>query len=289
MARNLRATWLEEIATARAAQGKTEIAQESRNLISREKQRQDAQTIKNCMNATIQKGLSTIEVQDLNGEWREVTEREPMETELLRELEVQFNQAANTPFQTEPLLSDLGPLGISDTSQQILKGTYMPGNKVDEWAKWIIPFLKQVIPTKQATDLTPIQYRQGWKCIKEKTSADPSGMTIRHMKVHGTSEYLTEIDCIMANLPYLYGFLPARWKRALDIMLEKKPGVQQLATLRAILLYKADFNQNNKHLRREMLYRAEDSNAVAIEQYGSRKNMSASDQSLNKALTFDIW
>jgi hypothetical protein len=52
IAPNLRATWLEEIATARAAQGKTEIAQELRNLITREKQQQDARSIKNCMNAT---------------------------------------------------------------------------------------------------------------------------------------------------------------------------------------------------------------------------------------------
>jgi hypothetical protein len=37
-----------------------------------------------------------------------------------------------------------------------------------------------------------------------------------------------------------------------------------------------------------MLYRAEEGSAVAIEQYGSKKHMSAIDQSLNKALTFDI-
>jgi hypothetical protein len=60
-------------------------------------------------------------------------------------------------------------------------------------------------------------------------------------------------------------------------------------SLRAILLYEADFNQNNKRLGREMLYRAEQYKAVATEQYGSRKILSAVDQSLNKALTFDIW
>jgi hypothetical protein len=147
-----------------------------------------------------------------------------METELLQELEIRFNQAANTPFQTEPLLSELGPLGISDISHRILKGTYEPGNVVDKWAKRLIPFLSQVIPTEKANDLTPTQYRQGWKRVKEKTSAGPSGLTIPHMKAHGTSEYLTAIDCIMANLPYRYGFSPTRWKRALDVMLEKKPG-----------------------------------------------------------------
>jgi hypothetical protein len=72
-------------------------------------------------------------------------------------------------------------------------------------------------------------------------------------------------------------------------MIEKKPGVRLLSSLRAILLYEADFNQNNKRFGREALFRAEEANAVAIEQYGSRKHMSASDQSLNKALTFDIW
>jgi hypothetical protein len=72
-------------------------------------------------------------------------------------------------------------------------------------------------------------------------------------------------------------------------MLEKKPGIWQINTLRAILLYEADFNHNNKRLGRYMLRRAETHNAVAIEQYGSRKNLSAVDQSLNKALTFDLW
>jgi hypothetical protein len=125
--------------------------------------------------------------------------------------------------------------------------------------------------------------------VKEKTAAGPSGITIPHMKAHGVSPFWTEVDCIMANLPYRYGFSPKRWQRALDVMLEKKPGVKQLSTLRAILLFEADFNQNNKRLGREMLFRAEKANVVAIEQYGSRNNMSATDQSLNKALTFDLW
>ena len=37
--------------------------------------------------------------------------------------------------------------------------------------------------------------------------------------------------------------------------------------LRAILLYEADFNQNNKKLVREMMYSAEDLRAIAKEQY----------------------
>jgi hypothetical protein len=174
-------------------------------------------------------------------------------------------------------------------AQAILHGTYNPPAPIDHWAAKLIGHLQQVLPTAPIVDLSPAQYAAGWKRVKEKTSAGRSGITIPHMKAHSSSDYLNAIDTIMANIPYRYGFSPLRWQQGLDVMLEKKAGIRQLSTLRAILLYEADFNQNNKRLGREMLFRAETGGAVAIEQFGSRKHMSAIDQSLNKALTFDIW
>jgi hypothetical protein len=216
---------LEEVAVARTAQGHTALAQELQNLIRREQQRKDARLIKSCMSGSTRKGLSVIEIFDEDGGWTEITTKDCMEKELLKELEARFNQAAHTPFQSDPLLSDLGPLGVSDKAKCILQGKFLRDD-VDEWAGHLIPFLSQVIPTEFATDLTPAQYKDGWKRVKEKTSAGPSGLTIPHMKAHGISAYLTEIDCIMANLPYRYGFSPRRWRKALDVMLEKKPGVR---------------------------------------------------------------
>ena len=71
-------------------------------------------------------------------------------------------------------------------------------------------------------------------------------------------------------------------------MLVKKKGDYRVSKLRAILLYEADFNQNNKRLGREMMYYAEDLKNIAPEQYGSRKNHTAIDHGLNKQLTFDL-
>jgi hypothetical protein len=171
-----------------------------------------------------------------------------------------------------------------------LNGEFSIPLNTDKWAARLIPFLEQVIATTDPINLTPEQYAASWKKMKEKTSAGPSGLTNPHMKAHGTSCFLTEVDTILANLPFQFGFSLKRWRKGLDVMLEKKPGVRQLNTLRAILLYEADFNQNNKRLGRDMLvYHFEAEGAVAVEQFGSRKHMSATDQSLNKALTFDIW
>jgi hypothetical protein len=288
-ASSLRATWIEGLAAARLADGKGCIAQELKNLLTRERQRNEARFIKHVLKPNGRTGLHSIEIVNDSGEVVEITDQEGIEEALLAELKKRFNQAATTPFLDKSLLSDVGPLGVSPASQEILAGKYVPSNSVDEWASKLLPFLKRIVPTIPTRDLLPHEYASSWKKVKERTSSGPSGLTIPHMKAHGQSNLLTRVDSIMANLPFRHGFSPTRWRKGLDVMIEKKPGARRLDSLRAILLYEADFNQNNKRLGREMLYQAEIHDAVAVEQYGSRKNMSASDQSLNKALTFDIW
>lgn len=288
-AASIRASWIEDLAQARVTDGKISVAQELRSLLTRERQRSEARFINYILKPNNRKGLNSITTFNTKNELVELTNQTEIETALLQELKQCFNQAATTPFLQIPLIHDVGPLGTTDASRSILDGNYHPAVDVDEWAARLIPFLTQVVPTTQLRDITIQEHIAGWKKVNERTSAGPSGITIPHMKAHGKSEYLATIDTIMANLPYRHGFSPSRWRKGLDVMIEKKPGVRQLDKLRAILLYEADFNQNNKRLGREMLRVAEEADAVAIEQYGSRKNMSASDQSLNKALTFDLW
>jgi ankyrin repeat protein len=71
----------------------------------------------------------------------------------------------------------------------------------------------------------------------------------------------------------------------MNVMLEKKQGNFRMDKLHAILLYECDFNHNNKQLRRDVKYYAEDLELIAKEQYGSRKHHTANDQGLNKELT----
>ena len=60
-----------------------------------------------------------------------------------------------------------------------------------------------------------------------------------------------------------------------------------MQSLCSVELTDADFNFNNKVLRRAIQH-AEEINDIAQEQYGSRKGKSAIDQALNKRLTYDI-
>ena len=92
----------------------------------------------------------------------------------------------------------------------------------------------------------------------------------------------------MTSIPYETGISPERWQHGTNVMLEKQAMNFWVDKLRAILLYEADFNQNNKKFGREMMYTAEDLQAIAPEQFGSRAGLTAIDHSLNKRLTYDI-
>ena len=93
--------------------------------------------------------------------------------------------------------------------------------------------------------------------VREFTSAGPSGIRFSHFKASLTCDYIADFEAAMTNIPYATGLAPTRWKSGINVMIEKKKGDFRVNKLRTILLFEADFNQNNKLLGRDMMYNAE--------------------------------
>jgi hypothetical protein len=288
-----RSTWLEDLADARALAGNHSSEQELKLLLHREKQRKEARILKFVLKPNTSSGLTMIQLPSPFGPI-EITHKEEMEHHLQVELAARFHQAAHTPFSSPPLLNLLGPLAVSPVAVEILNGTFVCPTSLDYWTTMLIPYLK-FVPDYQAIrrdfvrHLTPSDHRKGWQKMKEQTSPGYSTLSFAQFKAASLSDQLCAIDTILADIPYANGISPSRWKKGVDVMLQKKEGVFLVDKLRAILLYESDFNQNNKRFGREIMHLAEKYNALAVEQFGSRKSKSAIDQSLNKALTFDLW
>jgi hypothetical protein len=288
-----RVTWLEELAEARAQSGNSSSEKELKVLLHRERQRKEARIIKFVIKPNKSFGLTQIQVSSASG-LVTINQKEEIEGCLQAELAARFHQASNTPFASPPLLQLIGPVGVSSASLEILNGTFVCPPEVDEWTRKLLPYLAytpsyQEIRREFSLTLSPIDHFHGWKKMKEQTSPGFSTLSFAQFKAASLSDYLCELDSIMANIPYASGISPLRWKQGVDVMLQKKEGVFQVDKLRAILLYEADFNQNNKRFGRELMHLAEKYDALAVEQFGSRKSKSAIDQSLNKLLTFDLW
>jgi len=92
----------------------------------------------------------------------------------------------------------------------------------------------------------------------------------------------------MADLPMKMGYLPNRWRDSLNVMLEKTPGNFNVEKLQIILLFKADFNANNKWLVWVVMINMETLDLLADKQYGSCQYKVAVLQCLNKGLFYNL-
>ena len=124
--------------------------------------------------------------------------------------------------------------------------------------------------------------------MKEKTSAGISGLHFGHLKTCASDPLLTDVETLIANIPYTTGYTPKPWKTGVSVMIHKKSHEYLVTKLRTITLLEADFNFNNKVLGKETIAHAEVNNLIAKEQYGSRKQKSAIDHAFHKAVTYDI-
>jgi len=92
----------------------------------------------------------------------------------------------------------------------------------------------------------------------------------------------------MANIPLFTSFTYDRWKKGLNVMIEKLTGDFNVEKLQIILLFEVDFNANNKWIGRAVMYQAKWENLLADEQFGSCKFKLAIHQCLNKQLFYNF-
>jgi hypothetical protein len=150
-----------------------------------------------------------------------------------------------------------------------------------------------VIDTMISTD----DWTCGWKKMRESTASAPGGhyghyktaAVVANLPDHHPDYWpaLAEIYAIMASMPLKHGFVPTRWQKCIDAILEKIPGQPRIEKLRIIMLYEADFNFVLKLIwGRRLARHAEVYNCIGKENKGSRSGRQTSDALLEKLLVY---
>ena len=290
-AQRLRTTFLQGKATAMAEENNTEVEKILKQLLDHELQRTAARRIKATLGKLTNGSVTKVDVEQDDGRVIEETTKEGIERACMEENEKKYRQTQATPCMQEPLLSELGYLGITASCDQILEGTYQPPPGINQYTRELLQHMQRLpiqYPSKKATITTPM-FKEGWKKIKENTSAASiSGVTFGHMKACAQDDFLAEFEAAMANLPYATGFSPEQWQKGITLMIRKKANVDLVTKLRTIVLTEADFNYCNKVLGKMTLEHAERNKLLPKEQYGSRKGHNSIDHAVHKRLVYDI-
>jgi len=227
------------------------------------------------------------------GPWRSVTDPEEIAQYICVINTRQYNQAQHTPFGSGYLANIIGLNIEKPAAEQILNGNFSvdPSVKLLPETHRIIEYLNS--PTKYNTPfpstITVQEFQETYRMVKEKTSSSASGRHVGHYKAAAQNDALSQIHSMMMGLPYKIGFSPTRWRKIVDVMLEKDPGNPKLHRLRIIALIESDYNQSQRILiARRLTHRLEDNHLVPEMQYGSRPGKLCITPALNKQLTHDI-
>jgi hypothetical protein len=163
----------------------------------------------------------------------------------------QFSHAGATPLGYTELGIELGHTGDTPMAEAILDGTFVHESLTDEALAailqqlWKHPNVQEIIQPI----ITEAYFKSAFKCVPEKTASSFSGCGVYHYKAcaEGSEDGLTDIQsaihAAMVTVPLATGFCPEWWKKAIDVMLEKIPGVVRYNKLWIIQLLEADLNQ----------------------------------------------
>ena len=278
--KQLRTTFIEALATSRAEKHGHDAANILRQMFTWEKQRHSARAIKNTLEQFHSGGVTKVAVKQPDDTTHEYTTKEAIEQACIDENQKKFSQTNDTPCMTRPLVSDIGYMGISDSCEKILANTYTCPPNSHPFAQEFFDQFKRAVPIHANLEpyISSKNYKRGWRKMKEQTTSGISGMHFGHMKSCAQDKFLCEVESAISNIPYSTGYTPHSWKRGVNVMIHKKNNSDLVTNLRTIVLTEADFNFNNKYLGKTTLYQAEKFNAIAKEQYGSRKGKSATRQ-----------
>ena len=179
--------------------------------------------------------------------WEKIVDRTAIEHQILQYNRESFRAAAVSPCGHGIIHDELTFTSISPAALDLLKGHIPPDWQADEphlrafLSSFTIPDSVQDAPTI-STVLHSDDISRGFRLWKETTTTSPSGRHLGHYKALITDEKLLQSLTKFLQITLNLGISLSRWHHAVNVMLEKDPGVPNVNRLRIIHLFEADYN-----------------------------------------------
>ena len=283
-----RQTFMAELAQRRADEGNSKAEKQLKSLMQREISRQSWRRIRHISGKANNNSITMVEVDNDDGTVSTLTNFIDINNELQRSAAARLIQSSDTPFMTPPLSRHFSTFTDNHHVHQLLAGTYIPPDNTDPYAKIFLKYLQQPSNTPEiSTTWTNDQFRLSWQRRREKTSSGDASTHMGHFKAGVRIDYICTVHNEFNNIINTTGYSLKRLQRSLDIMIPKKSGSFRADKMRLINLVQPCFNQLTALNSYRFMKHAEKHQLMAIEQFGSRKNLSAIMHATNKTLMFD--
>ncbi len=136
--------------------------------------------------------------------------------------------------------------------------------------------------------ITPEDFQQFWTKVRELTSSSMSRIHYGHYKAAIQCNIGTRILTQQLTVVARSGIPPESWSIGLQVMLEKIMGVCLVEKLRAIQLYKADFNCYNQFIFGKAAMDSLNSIGYTPEELFSQKGSTSEDAKFDMTLMANL-
>jgi hypothetical protein len=178
-------------------------------------------------------------------------DKQTMEEQLIEENKKRFNQAAHSLFLCSLLVNLVGQFREAGGVQQIFEGT-VGSTQTEGTDRFTQLLIKQMVKPSNFAPLVMDDdvdsFVRGWEKTREHTASGRSALHFGHFIAACSHSQLKHIKHWQASFPLSTGYSPKRWQQGIEVMLLKQPNNYHVNKLRAILLFEADFNHNNKRI-----------------------------------------
>ena len=295
-AKEYRIEFLQSQAKKYAADNHLPEAKAIEELICHEEIRDTYSTISSKMSERHKGQLGKLWVPNQNGnemDKTEIDEGDTLHEVILSRNETHLRQARNTPFAETNLGKKMKWDGTGKIVDTILDGDWTNDEGYHEWIELYIKGLAtDNLETLNSidTEITEEEYKKFWKRKRETTATSPFGLHIGHYKAGITVDIICEIQRHLMLIPFQIGFTPNRWKKTVQLMLEKDKGRPWIHRLRIIELFDSQLNAALQILiGRKMVYHALDKGLIHNSAYGSVPGKTAHGAILHKLLIIEAF
>jgi hypothetical protein len=226
--------------------------------------------------------------------WEKVIDQQQIEQHILHYNQHSFRAAASSPCGNGLIYDELSFTSLSSAASELLQGVIPPHWCHTDYtlsqflASFAVPE-SVLLSTPISTSVSTSDVTRGFKGWRESTSTSPSGRHLGHYKAILTDPVLLSCLTKFLHIALNSGIAITRWRKAINVMLEKDPGVPNLNRLRIIHLFEADYNFLLKLMwGHRLVRRAVDQDLLHKSQHGSVPRHTTMDAVMQTQLTTDL-
>ena len=160
-----------------------------------------------------------------NGLTVEYTKQEDIEQVVREETQSRFTLAESSPLCNGLLGEQLGYLADTAVAESILNGTFVPPEYVSDATILVLEEIGRIAAVIRRgavrLSLTPEEFMQYWRAIKESTSSSYSKAHFGHYKVAALYKRYATYFARKLSFTARTGCAPSRWGIGLTVPLEK--------------------------------------------------------------------